>query len=100
MGESVRPVRVEKMPRVLVSEIILSDITLNLLPDETGSITATVLPTDAFFPDVTWESSDETVASVDPNGLVTASSPGTCTVTCRAIDGSGVYAECQVTVEE
>lgn len=99
-GENVRPVRVEKMPRVLVSEIILSSMNLNLLPGETENITATVLPTDAFFPKVTWESSDEGVASVDPNGLVTAFSPGTCTITCHAIDGSGVFAECQVTVEE
>ena len=100
MGENVRPVRVEKIPRVLVSKIVLSDITLSLLPDETKSITATVEPADAFYPNVKWESSDEMVAFVDSNGLVTAFFPGTCTITCRAIDSSGVYAECQVTVEE
>lgn len=99
-GENVRPVRVEKMTRVLVSEIILSDVTLSLLSEETRNITATVLPADAFYPDVRWESSEETIATVDSRGLVTAFFPGTCTITCRAIDGSGIYAECQVTVEE
>ena len=100
MGEMVRPVRVEKIQRTLVSEIILSDATLTLLPDESKSLTATVLPADAFTPDVTWESSNEMVASVNSEGLVTAFFPGTCTITCRATDDSGVYAECQVTVEE
>lgn len=32
------------------------------------------------------------------NGLVLATDYGTCTITCRAADGSGVYAECQVKV--
>lgn len=100
MGETVRPVRVEKIPRILVTEIILSDPTLTLMPEESKSITATVLPADAFFTDVTWESSDEGVAAVNGAGLVTGFFPGTCTITCRAIDGSGVYAECQVTVTE
>ena len=100
LGENVRPVRVEKMARVLVSRIILSSSAISLLPEETESITATVLPTDAFTPDVRWESSDEMIAAVDSRGLVTAFFPGTCTITCRAVDGSGIYAECQVTVEE
>ena len=100
MGENVRPVRVEKIPRTLVSEIILSSQTLNMKLDDTKNITATILPADAFFPTVTWESSDEMVAYVDSQGMVSAFFPGTCTITCRAKDGSGVYAECQVTVEE
>ena len=99
-GLNVRPVRVEKIPRVLVAEIVLSDNVLNLLPDESKSITATVLPSNAFFPNVKWESSDESVATVNSAGLVTAFFPGTCTITCRAVDGSGAYAECQVTVAE
>lgn len=100
LGEMIRPVRVEKIPRILVTEIILSAPTLTLLPDESKSITATVLPADAFFTEVSWESSDEGVAAVNGEGLVTALFPGTCTITCRAIDGSGVYAECQVAVAE
>ena len=99
MGENVRPVRVERMPRVLVSKITLSESTLHLLSGETKSITATVLPLDAFLRDVSWESSNEEVAQVSPDGLVTAYWEGTCTITCRTHDGSGVYAECTVTVE-
>ena len=100
MGENVRPVRVEKIPRTLVSEIILSESSISLQPEGTKSITAKVLPEDAFYSNVTWESSDEMIAYVDSNGLVTAFCPGTCIITCRAIDGSNVYAECLLTVEE
>ena len=100
MGENVRPVRVEKIPRTLVSEIILSESSISLQPEGTKSLTAKVLPEDAFYSNVTWESSDEMIAYVDSNGLVTAFCPGTCIITCRAIDGSNVYAECLLTVEE
>lgn len=100
MGENVRPVRVEKIPRILVSKIILSESSISLQPEGTKSLTAKVLPEDAFYSNVTWESSDEMIAYVDSNGLVTAFCPGTCIITCRAIDGSNVYAECLLTVEE
>ena len=100
IGLNVRPVRVEGVQRVLATAIVLSDLTLNLLQGESKTITATVQPSDAYFPVVRWESSDEMVAKVDGAGLVTAIFPGTCTITCRAADGSGVYAECLVEVTE
>ena len=100
IGLNVRPVRVEGVQRVLATAIVLSDASLNLLPGESKTITATVQPSDAYFPVVRWENSDEMVAQVDGAGLVTAIFPGTCTITCRAADGSGVYAECLVEVTE
>ena len=53
MGENVRPVRVEKIPRTLVSEIILSESSISLQPEGTKSLTAKVLPEDAFYSNVT-----------------------------------------------
>ena len=47
---------------------------------------------------VTFASSDETVATVDPNGRVTAIRGGTATITAKA--GSGVSASCTVTVRD
>ena len=44
---------------------------------------------------MTWTSSDPSVATVDANGLVTAVSPGTATITATA---DGVSATCTVTV--
>ena len=47
---------------------------------------------------VTFASSDESVATVDQQGLVTGIGPGTATITATA--ASGVSASCAVTVKE
>ena len=54
----------------------------------TRQLTATVLPEDADNKTVTWESSDETVATVDSNGLVTAQpKQGQTTITAKTVNG-------------
>ena len=83
-----------------VTSIALSQESITIGLNETYQLSATVLPEDADVKVVEWESSDESVAQVSDNGMVTAVAAGTCTVTCRATDGSGVYAECQVTVTQ
>lgn len=45
-----------------------------------------VFPENAYCKDVTWSSSDEKIASVDQNGLVTAVSPGKVTITATSED--------------
>ena len=86
------------IPVQLVKDIQLSETSIPLSPDDTHRLAATVLPTDADNPAVVWASSNDDVATVI-NGLVVAIDPGTCTITCSATDGSGVKAECKVTVE-
>lgn len=85
-------------PVYLVRSIVLSETLLILQPDESKRLTATVEPSNADNPAVTWESSNESVAIVSNEGFVTAIAGGTCTITCSAMDGSGVKAECQVSV--
>jgi len=85
-------------PLQLVTGITLSETAITLQPDETKRLTATVMPADADNPAVAWTSSDEAVAEVNSSGRVTANADGTCVITCSATDGSGVKAECQVTV--
>lgn len=77
---------------------------VTLTPDRTrlsiGSkiqLTATVLPEDATDKSVTWSSSNESVAKVDANGLVTAVGTGTATITVTTNDG-GHTATCTVIV--
>ena len=101
-GNAIRPVRYT--PSVLVSSIVLRDTQITLAPGDSKPIIATVLPEDAENPCVKWSiSGDGSVAYLSyfqTNGEynVCAVSPGTCTITCEAADGSGVIAECQVTV--
>lgn len=99
-GHCIRPVRAkeERKPK-LVTEILLSDTLLILKQDNSKLVTATVLPLYADNKVVEWTSSDEMVATVSEEGLVMAIAVGTCTITCRATDGSGMCAECQVMVE-
>lgn len=87
---------IETAANVPVNSVSLSPSTLNLVENETGTLTATVLPNNATNKDVTWESSNTSVATVDASGLVTAVSAGTTNITATA-DGNKT-ATCTVTV--
>ena len=73
--------------------------TLTIAKDETATLKVTVTNSNE---GVTWASSDETVATVDQNGKVTAVGEGTATITATAKDDGGTgnyaHAECTVTV--
>ena len=97
-GLSVRAVREPDAPILIVRNIELSLTSVSLLIDESRTIKATVQPVTATNQNVIWSSSNTSIASVDQSGNVTAKAIGSCTITCSATDGSGVKAECQVTV--
>lgn len=65
---------------------------------ETVTLTAEVTPADATDRTVMWSSSDNGVADVDSEGIVTATGIGTATITATAADGSGVSATCEIEV--
>ena len=58
----------------------------------------TVLPVTAVNKEVIFTSSDETVATVDEDGKVTAISSGTVTITATAKDGAGALGICKVKI--
>ena len=100
-GRSVRPVRVNdvKFKTVAVSNIELNNTKLSVRAGESTQLLATVLPENATYKNVKWESSDADVATVDETGKVTAVAVGNCIITCSATDGTGVEAECKVKVK-
>ena len=66
----------------------VTDITINTLPEDlednaTFQIVATVVPTDAFFQQIIYSSSNTDVLKVSEAGLITAVNPGTATITVR-----------------
>ena len=87
-------------PAVEVATVTLSqtEATLEIAGEDFQSVqlVATVAPYDADDMTITWTSSDEAVATVDANGVVTAVAPGTATITATA--ANGVNATCVVTV--
>jgi uncharacterized protein YjdB len=86
---------------VTVAPVAVTGVTVksatSLLVGGSEQLTATVSPSNATNPGVTWKSSDPTVATVSATGLVTAVKAGTATVTVTTADG-GKTASCAVTV--
>ena len=64
----------------------------------TLTINATILPADASERSLEWSSDNESVATVDKYGKVTAKDNGTATINVSALDGSGVKATCKIEV--
>lgn len=83
---------------VAVTSVTLDKTNLELAVNGTYILKATVAPNNASNKEVTWSSSDATVAKVDGDGKVTALKDGTATITVTAKDGSEKTASCKVTV--
>lgn len=66
----------------------------------TVTITATVAPEEATNPAVTWSSSDESVATVDETGKITAVATGNATITATSEDDNSVSADYELTVQQ
>lgn len=82
---------------ILVESVSLDKTSLELKEGEEVSLTATVKPDNATNKNVTWRSSNETVASVI-DGKVTALKSGETTITVTTEDGAKT-AECKITVK-
>ena len=86
------------VPTQKVEKITLSVKTLKVPKGKKSSVQAKISPSDADDQEVTWTSSDKTIATVDSIGQVTGKKVGTATITATAKDGSGVSATCTVKV--
>lgn len=85
--------------RIPVTAVRINADSLTLgIGDET-TLTASVLPENATNPNISWSSSNKTVATVDNSGEVTAVSAGKARITAKSEDG-GYTASCTVTVSK
>lgn len=84
---------------VAVTSITLDITSKTLLVDGTVTLEPTVNPDDASYKTVTWESSDDDVATVD-NGEVTAIAAGTAIITVKSTDDPTKKATCTITVTD
>lgn len=81
-----------------VERISLNKDNLTLEEGSKEQLKATITPSDATYRNVTWTSSNDSVASVDNSGNVTAKSIGTAVITATTKDGKS--ADCTVTVKK
>ena len=83
---------------VPVTGVSLDRTTLEMEPGDTCTLAAAVEPSDAGNKAVTWSSSDTSVASVGPDGTVTALKEGTARITVQA--EGGFTASCTVSIPD
>ncbi|MBR5407564.1 MAG: Ig-like domain-containing protein [Lachnospiraceae bacterium] len=81
-----------------VREVKISSDSINVEEGNSEVLSITVFPKYAAIPTVKWMSSNESVATVDSDGIVTAIAEGTATITATSTDGSNKCASCIVTV--
>lgn len=86
---------------ITVTQVMLNNDTLKMNVADTQTLIATVIYSDnSTDNDVFWSSSNETVAIIDSNGIVTALSEGTSTIIAQATRNNTTQMnECIVTVK-
>lgn len=82
---------------VAVTGLSVNPTTLTVSEGRTESIVANVVPVNATNKSVTFTSSDETIATITPQGVVTGVAEGSATITATTVDG-GFTATTIVTV--
>lgn len=88
---------IEELPEITAEEIILSVSEATIPINETVTIDAKVLPAETSDKNITWISSNPSVAEVSEEGIVKGISVGTATITAMC---GAVSATCTVTVSE
>ena len=98
VAEGYKTYQVDKNYKVVpeTTGIELSDENINIAKGNAVTLTATLKPEGAI-DEIIWSSADNTVATVDATGKVTAVAPGKATITAQA---GNQTATCEVTVYE
>ena len=94
-------VLINTVETIHVSSVSLDPKSLELIAGDSyfgsGSLTANIIPSEAANTNVSWTSSDRSVATVSDEGVVTAVAPGNATITVTTEDGQKTD-DCNVTV--
>ena len=81
-----------------VTGVTLDKSTLSLEVGATATLNATIAPSNASYKAVSFTSSDDAIATVDDDGLVTAVKAGTADITVESLMDGSKTAKCTVTV--
>ena len=83
-----------------VSDILLDKSSKIIHVGDSYPLQATVIPVNASNKALSWTSSEQSIATVDESGKVTAVAPGNVTISVASADGSGITKTCAVKVTE
>ena len=83
-----------------VTSITLNKSYLAMLVGESKPLKVTIRPTNSTYKKATWTSSDESIAIVDEDGVVTALKAGSTTIVADAQDSSGKKAVCYISIRD
>ena len=98
MEEPGTYIMVDEIDGKLVSSINVEETEITLKTNRNYSLNPTVLPQTATNREVTYYSSDESVATVSDKGKIKTLTPGECDIYIEAQDGSGVQEIVHITV--
>lgn len=109
-GKAVVAVKSAANPRVMykfnvyvgvpTKAVKLSAKAVNMFKGTSRTLKASIAPKNATYKGIQWSSSDKRIATVSSKGVVKAVKVGTVYITAKAMDGSGKYARCKITVKQ
>lgn len=91
-------INVQVLP-IVIQSATLNHTDLQMRVGNSASLEVAVTPSDATFTDFKWTSSDETVAKVNSNGIITAVAAGKTVITAKQ-EENNITLNCTVTVTE
>lgn len=86
------------VPVVKITKLTLNKSSVQIIKGKSFSIKTSITPTNAANKNLSYTSSNDKIASVDKNGVITAKNLGTVTIKVKSQDGSGKVASMKVVV--
>ncbi len=84
----------------VVASMIVDKENINLLPNQTAKVTATVGPDTAKNKQIKWTSNNEKIATVEQNGNITAIGVGVANISATSVDNPNIVKKIRVNVED
>ena len=86
------------VPVIKITKITLNKSSVQIIKGKTFNIKTSITPTNAANKNLSYTSSNDKIATVDKNGVITAKNLGTVTIKVKSQDGSGKIASMKVVV--